>query len=165
MITIDRDVMAAMLTRDESTLSALISFYRGTRMTKSWYPTVADDKRLAGNFASWTLYRVTGRKPTDQAMASVGSILMKTQRTLTIGNVEGQSENGVEEYLGIPFAPSTAAGGRWRAPGLPPEWSGLRDATQYANDPIQPLEPSPFRRASGFFGRLPQSQRLDISAA
>jgi para-nitrobenzyl esterase len=67
---------------------------------------------------------------------------MKIQRTLTVGTVEGQSENGVETYLGIPYAPSTA--------GVPPEWSGVRDATQCADDPIQPLEPSPFRRAPGF---------------
>jgi carboxylesterase type B len=69
--------------------------------------------------------------------------------TLSVGRIIGRSDGVVNRHLAIPYAPTTAGEGRWRAPGEPPEWSGVRDATAFGLDPIQPLEPNAHRRASG----------------
>jgi carboxylesterase type B len=72
------------------------------------------------------------------------------ETVLSVGAVRGRSENGVNAYYAIPYAPSAAGEQRWTMPGGPPQWTGVRDATQFGDDPIQPVEPSPFRRSPGF---------------
>jgi carboxylesterase type B len=68
---------------------------------------------------------------------------------LSVGTLVGRSDDGVNAYLGIPYAPSTGGAGRWRAPGAPPEWTGVREATSFGPDPIQPRGPDPYRRSPG----------------
>ena len=48
----------------------------------------------------------------------------------------------VDEFLGIPYAAPPTGSLRWRPPQPPPEWQGLRDATQFA--PSCPQPPGPF---------------------
>ncbi|GME60539.1 Carboxylesterase type B [Neofusicoccum parvum] len=51
------------------------------------------------------------------------------------GLVQGSIENGTGNhvYLGIPYADSTAAGNRWKAPVSPPTSWGLLNATEYGS--------------------------------
>lgn len=45
------------------------------------------------------------------------------------GRARGAVRNGVEAYLGLPFAQAPAGEGRWREPQPARSWQGLRDAT------------------------------------
>lgn len=47
----------------------------------------------------------------------------------TAGPVRGRRHGAHIEFLGVPFASSTAGGGRWRPPRPPGSWTGVRDAT------------------------------------
>ncbi|TVT10631.1 carboxylesterase family protein [Amycolatopsis bartoniae] len=49
------------------------------------------------------------------------------------GVVRGSSANGVDNFLGIPYAAPPVGDLRWRAPAPPVSWSGVRDATEYGN--------------------------------
>jgi para-nitrobenzyl esterase len=44
------------------------------------------------------------------------------------GRVEGAREGELSVFRGIPYAASTAGQGRWRPPGAPQPWSGVRSA-------------------------------------
>jgi len=46
------------------------------------------------------------------------------------GSVQGVAEDGVAAFRGIPFAASPIGDRRFAAPGPPPAWPGLRDATR-----------------------------------
>jgi para-nitrobenzyl esterase len=59
------------------------------------------------------------------------------------GTVAGKAEGAVSEYLGIPYAASTAGANRWRAPQPAPHWDGVRDATRFAPDCTQEPPYSP----------------------
>ena len=57
-----------------------------------------------------------------------------TVRKVDQGEVIGlQAQNGAHVWRGLPFAASTAGENRWRAPQPAPGWSGLRDATRFAD--------------------------------
>jgi len=49
------------------------------------------------------------------------------------GVVRGYKEDGVYRFLGIPFAAPPVGDLRWRPPAPAKRWSGVRDATEYAN--------------------------------
>ena len=51
----------------------------------------------------------------------------------TEGPVQGVVKNGVNLFLGIPYAAPPVGEGRWRPPQPPEPWKGVRDATAYAN--------------------------------
>jgi len=56
---------------------------------------------------------------------------MATNVEIAQGRLTGFEDEGLEVFLGIPFAKSPTGAGRFRPP-LPPEpWAGLRDATRY----------------------------------
>ena len=47
------------------------------------------------------------------------------------GEVIGRSKDGIDTFLGIPFAPSTAGEGRFMPPGAPPIWNTPLEATSF----------------------------------
>lgn len=49
------------------------------------------------------------------------------------GSVRGFRKNGVNTYLGIPYAAPPVGELRWRAPQPAKAWKGVRDATQFGN--------------------------------
>ncbi len=51
-------------------------------------------------------------------------------------------------WLGVPYAAPASGTGRFRAPQPHPGWTGVRDATQFAPDVLQPLDPSVTLRPS-----------------
>jgi para-nitrobenzyl esterase len=62
------------------------------------------------------------------------------------GTVRGTSSGPVDEFLGIPYAAPPVGALRWRPPQPAANWSGVRDATQFA--PHCPQLASPFGLAS-----------------
>jgi len=65
-----------------------------------------------------------------------------------VGQLRGRRDpvSGVSQFLGIPYAPPPIEQLRWRAPGAPPQWSGVRDARTVAprclqHAPYGELEP------------------------
>lgn len=63
----------------------------------------------------------------------------------TSGQLRGSAiHDGVCVFKGIPYGQTTAGGGRFRPPGPPPQWSGVRDALTYG-----PACPQPFGAVPG----------------
>jgi para-nitrobenzyl esterase len=50
--------------------------------------------------------------------------------TIGQGALRGAVADGVGWFLGIPYAPPPLGDLRWRPPGAPPHWAGVRDATK-----------------------------------
>jgi carboxylesterase type B len=63
------------------------------------------------------------------------------------GTLAGSRSGDVNAYFGIPYGASPAGEYRWRAPRPAEPWSGVRDATRFGPDPIQP--PGKVSRAPG----------------
>lgn len=60
------------------------------------------------------------------------------------GRVSGISQNGVEAYLGIPYAAPPTGENRWRAPQPVPAWQGTRAADAYGPSCPQAIVPDGF---------------------
>src|SRR6187455_1390035 len=60
-----------------------------------------------------------------------------TDITIETGTLRGAVHDGISHWLGIPFASSPIGELRWRAPQPAVPWTGVRDATAYAHDPMQ----------------------------
>ena len=71
-------------------------------------------------------------------MAQAATPLITTDQ----GVAQGLASQGVARFLGLPFAAPPVGTLRWKAPQAPAAWSGIRDATQFAN--VCPQEPSAF---------------------
>ncbi|WP_448658464.1 carboxylesterase/lipase family protein [Sphingomonas sp. CJ99] len=61
---------------------------------------------------------------------------------LDSGRVRGVERDGVDQWLGIPFAAPPVGELRWRAPQPVAAWTGVRDAKDYASDCMQLPFPS-----------------------
>ncbi len=57
--------------------------------------------------------------------------------SLDVGQVEGETVDGISSWKGIPFAQPPVGDLRWRAPQPVEPWEGVRQVTQYANDCMQ----------------------------
>ncbi|HEY1963027.1 MAG TPA: carboxylesterase family protein [Rhizomicrobium sp.] len=53
---------------------------------------------------------------------------------LPAGVLQGRSRNGIDAFVGIPYAHPAIGSLRWRAPQALPRWSGVRPATVFGND-------------------------------
>lgn len=58
------------------------------------------------------------------------------------GRLEGVHAQGVDAFLGVPFAAAPVGAARFGPPEPAPPWSGVRSAAQYASAPAQ--QPAPF---------------------
>ncbi|WP_121119863.1 carboxylesterase/lipase family protein [Croceibacterium ferulae] len=58
------------------------------------------------------------------------------------GSLQGAVEDGVASWKGIPFAVPPVGPLRWRATQPVQDWTGIRDATEYASDCMQEPFPS-----------------------
>ncbi|MGQ3045378.1 MAG: carboxylesterase/lipase family protein [Niveispirillum sp.] len=77
------------------------------------------------------------------------------------GSVAGSTQNGVDRFLGIPYAGDTGGTNRWRPPQPVAAWSGVRDATQFSADcqqepPYIPPGGSPW--SAEYFPTRPMSE-------
>src|SRR4051794_11729033 len=60
------------------------------------------------------------------------------------GAVRGASSDGVERFLGVPYAAAPTGSLRWTAPRPPAAWSSVRDATRFGNPcPVLPSTNGP----------------------
>src|SRR5215813_3122463 len=66
--------------------------------------------------------------------------------TTSDGRVRGISSEGVDRFLGIPYAAPPVGDLRWRPPQPHAPWRGVRDATAFANH--CPQVPSPYGQGS-----------------
>lgn len=57
------------------------------------------------------------------------------------GDLGGLSQDGLNQFRGIPYALPPVGALRWVAPQAPQAWSGVRDATQFGASCPQPQEP------------------------
>jgi len=65
--------------------------------------------------------------------AGATTLTLATTRNVTIdsGAVSGRVENGVNVFLGIPYAAPPTGARRWVAPRAPARWEGSREATAF----------------------------------
>jgi para-nitrobenzyl esterase len=62
-----------------------------------------------------------------QAGTTGHGLIVRTDR----GLVQGKSAEGIDQFLGIPYAAPPVGALRWAAPQRMPRWSGIRPATSY----------------------------------
>ncbi len=55
------------------------------------------------------------------------------------GKLKGTSSNGIDSFLGIPYAAPPVGENRWRAPKPVKPWSGIREALSFGSDCVQPI--------------------------
>jgi para-nitrobenzyl esterase len=60
------------------------------------------------------------------------------------GKVRGFEQNGVNAFLGLPFAAPPLGANRWRAPQPVRSWRGVREATTFGNSCWQAVSPQGF---------------------
>ncbi len=79
----------------------------------------------------------------DVAGSARPEIDVDTITTLTtrLGNITGKSENGIQSFLGIPYAKPPLGDRRFRAPEPHGRWSGTLDGTKPGNRAMQPRNP------------------------
>lgn len=59
------------------------------------------------------------------------------------GAISGRTDGGVDRFLGLPYAASTAGANRWRPPQPVASWTGVRAAVRYGPDCAQAAPFSP----------------------
>ncbi|WP_051362247.1 carboxylesterase/lipase family protein [Solimonas soli] len=77
----------------------------------------------------------------------------EAQVTVRGGALRGSSADGVQAFLGIPYAAPPVGALRWQAPQAPAAWSGVRDATRFGSACAQGDD--------RFFGLTPQRRGED----
>ncbi len=85
----------------------------------------------------------------NRTLALLGALLLcacshpPVQVEVANGTVEGYLEDGVEHYLGIPYAQAPVGELRWRAPQPPLDWEGVlpaRDNPERCSQPVPFIE-------------------------
>ncbi|MFB0610778.1 carboxylesterase/lipase family protein [Aurantiacibacter poecillastricola] len=75
------------------------------------------------------------------ALAGVGALIATPAAaqvvSLEVGQVAGETVDGISAWKGIPFAQPPVGELRWRAPQPVEPWQGVRETTEYANDCMQ----------------------------
>ncbi|MER6202643.1 carboxylesterase family protein [Streptomyces sp. NPDC001586] len=68
--------------------------------------------------------------PSPSASVAAGS--PRPVVTVAQGGLRGQTRDGAQEFLGVPYAAPPVGDARLRAPQPPPRWNGVREAVQQA---------------------------------
>ena len=79
---------------------------------------------------------LTGVVAYAAAAATAGAASLPLAKT-DDGPVRGFVKNGVNTYLGVPYAAPPVGDLRWRPPVRPQSWSTVRDTTKYGNSCVQ----------------------------
>ena len=86
---------------------------------------------VLGSFAVAAFW-LAGCKPISAPPASEGQ--KNVMAKLDSGEIAGVAADGVEAFLGIPYAAPPVGELRWRAPQPVTPWEGVRQATRYGSD-------------------------------
>ena len=62
--------------------------------------------------------------------------------TVAEGRIAGAWQDDVRIFRGLPYAAAPVGTRRWQPPEAPPSWSGMRQATQFGPDCVQPAYPA-----------------------
>lgn len=82
----------------------------------------------SASLAAFALAAVMSIVASNPAKAEPASVIIDT------GAIEGLSDQGLDRFLGIPYAAAPVGERRWRAPAPPAPWSGVRAATAFSDD-------------------------------
>ncbi len=93
---------------------------------------------LVAIIAIWQLWPDQKTAPTDQFTETIAT---------TTGDLRGFVQDGVNEYLGIPYAKSPTGSRRFKAPEPQPKWNGVFDAYEYG--PVCPQVYDPVELEAG----------------
>ncbi|MFI1279613.1 carboxylesterase/lipase family protein [Streptomyces sp. NPDC020858] len=93
-------------------------------------PSARSPRSLLGTALALAALLVSAATATATATASGGS--PRPVVTVAQGALRGQSQDGAQEFLGVPYAAPPVGDARLRAPQPPPRWNGVRDAVQQA---------------------------------
>ena len=66
--------------------------------------------------------------------------MSRPEVTTTLGSVRGAAQNGVDAFLGIPYAAPPVGALRFEAPQPAEPWRGVRDAKAHGPAPMQPRD-------------------------
>lgn len=69
----------------------------------------------------------------------------------TAGAVRGYRDEGVETFLGVPYAAPPVGALRYRKPQRHPGWEGVRPAVAFGDAPVQPVFDDPSQKRYGVF--------------
>ncbi len=97
-------------------------------------------KFLVAVGAAVLLAACAGTPKPETASRSTGTA--GPQVAVDAGAIQGKTADGVDAFLGIPYAAPPLGDLRWRAPQPVAKWSGVKDATAYRNDCMQVPFPS-----------------------
>jgi len=95
---------------------------------------IAERTAMVAGFMAFALIVMT----TTGNMLRQSSADEPTLVQIDSGKVQGTETNGVIAFKGIPFAQPPVGALRWRAPQPVKPWEGVRDATEFGPDAVQP---------------------------
>ena len=93
---------------------------------------------LTGSLLASALFWQAGCAASDGSRAGNGGTGAAAVTHAPVGSLQGETENGVTVYRGIPFALAPTGERRWAPPEAVPDWEGVREATQFGPACPQP---------------------------
>ncbi|WP_024799375.1 carboxylesterase/lipase family protein [Nocardia sp. BMG51109] len=87
---------------------------------------------------------------------------METIASVTGGKVRGSTDGEISRFLGIPYAAAPVGPARFESPKPVPEWSGVRDATEYGATCAQSPYPPAIHALVGSDG-IPGDEYLNVN--
>ncbi|MEQ9316570.1 MAG: carboxylesterase family protein [Henriciella sp.] len=108
-------------------------------------------RQVASSLLAAGLLLQAGCAANDGAQVASQDAEPKAVVNAPVGSLQGEAENGVTVYRGIPFALAPVGERRWAPPQAFPDWEGLRQATEFG--PACPQPPS--RPGSIYHWELP----------
>lgn len=105
-----------------------------------------DQKGVARSFLAAGLLWQAGCAGHESSLSAAQNAEQTATTTAPVGAMQGDFENGVTVYRGIPFALAPVGERRWAPPEPFPDWEGVRQATKFG-----PACPQPVSRSGSIY--------------
>lgn len=105
-----------------------------------------DQKGVARSFLAAGLLWQAGCAGHESSLSAAQNAEQTATTTAPVGAMQGDYENGVTVYRGIPFALAPVGERRWAPPEPFPDWEGVRQATKFG-----PACPQPASRPGSIY--------------